>query len=320
MFFQKVLKITAFFMMLVSIAASSFALDEVNFRALIEKDEVKFGEKVQFLIIINFGTETMAPALTPPSFAQFNVLNENKRTREKGEGRERYKETKYVWLLEPIETGRLSIASAIITYQDPTSNLLKNGKTDVVFIEVEPTPEYEEMVKKDMGDATDTTTAQGKGLAMTLLIPLVAGAVIGIIALIAMRKPPTPQINHEDIAHQSLQKAIVHAEEEELEKYYAALSRSLLDYLQSKFSLDAHVLNTNTLLEKLIEFHIPQKNMVALEEFFKIADKAKFGGFVPDEEKMIELHGTVNEFIEAGRKIKIKQPKVKKQKPRDEDD
>ncbi|MCD4814463.1 hypothetical protein K8S19_12335 [bacterium] len=320
MIFRKVVEIVVFLALAVSVATAVFALDEVNYRALIEKDKVKFGEKVQFLIIINFGTETMAPALTPPSFAQFRVLNENQRTREKGEGRERYKEMKRVWLLEPIETGRLSIASAIITYQDPTSNLLKNGKTDVVFLEVEPTEEYERFKRENVEAGSNTMVANAGGLPLTVIVPLAVGVLVGVIALVVMRKPTSPRINHEDTGLQALQTAITHAEADNLEEYYAALSRSLLDYLQNKFSLDVHVLNTTMLLEKLTEFHIPQKNMLALQEFFEVADKAKFAGYVPDEEKMIELHGTVNDFIEAGRKIKIKQRKAEKKKQADDED
>jgi len=297
---------------------SAFALDEVTYRALIEKDRIKFGEKVQYLVIVNYGTTTMAPAITPPSFAQFNVLNENQRVQEVGQGSERYRVLKRVWLLEPAETGRLSIASAIITYQDPTSNLLKNGKTDVVFVEVEPTEQYKAEEKKQADTTGNTTVPAAQAIPWGIIVLAAAGVLIGLVVWLSMRKPPSAKIVPEDTALQALQTAIDYAEAGDLDKYYAAISRVLLDYLQIKFNLDAHVLNTTVLLEKLILLGVSQANIDALREFFKIADKAKFAGYVPDEDKMIELHGIVNNFIEAGRKIKIKLP-PKPKKKKDED-
>ncbi|MBN1596187.1 hypothetical protein JW933_09700 [candidate division FCPU426 bacterium] len=298
------------------------ALDEVTFKALVEKDKIKFGEKIQYLIIVNFGTNTMPPAITPPSFLQFNVLAENERVQEVGEGAERYKIMKKIWLLEPAETGRLSIASGIITYQDPTSNLLKNGKTDVVFVEVEPTTESEvaKQKKTAAADKGNTLNAQGRGLPVALILfAVVAGLGGTAVWLLGSRKPAPPQINHENKALLALNEAIAFAEADDLDKYYAGISRTLLDYLQEKFGVDAHVLSTVVLLEKLTAMKIPKSNLEGLEEFFKVADKAKFAGFVPDEDKMIELHGIVKDFIEAGRKIKIKPPKVQKQRE-DEDE
>lgn len=296
------------------------ALDEVNYRSLIEKEKLIFGEKVQYLIIVNYGSQTMVPAITPPSFVQFNVLNEKQRTKEVSEGQERYKELKRVWLLEPAETGRLSIASAIITYQDPTSGLLKNGKTDVLFVEVEPTEVYykQQKEKADAEAEKNTVGSKGKGLSIGWLISVVAVVLTALAIWLGTRKPSPAKIIHEDKALQELQAAIAHAEQEDLEQYYAAISRALLDYLQNKFKLDAHVMNTAVLIEKLTSFGISKANLEALEEVFKVADKAKFAGYVPDEDKMIELHKIVENFIEAGRKIKIKPPKEKK-KDKDDD-
>lgn len=298
---------------------SSLALDEVTFRSFIEKEKIKFSEQVQFLVVVNYGTQTMRPALTPPSFAQFNVLNENEKNQEVGEGKERYRVLKRVWLLEPTETGRLSIASAIITYQDPTSNLLKNGKTEIVFVEVMPETGPDGQARKPAAK-DNTVTAQSQGVPWTLLVFATVGLLVALAVLLAFKQPSAPKVLPETLAMRSLDQAIEHVEQENLEQYYAALSRALLDYLQNKFNLDAHVMDTQTLLEKIAGFGIQPDMMDAVRDFFQVADKAKFAGYVPDEDKMIELHNTVKKFIETGREIKVKAPKAKKKKSEEAED
>jgi|GEM_PF-6445033 len=225
---------------------------------------------------------------------------------------------KHYWLLQPTEPGRLTIASAIITYQDPTTNLLRNGKTDVVFADVAPAD-----------DATPVPTASAKAAGPDKagksfpVLPVAGGAAAVLVAVVlgAMFAGGSrgPKIDHEANALAELQQAIGHVEQGDLATYYAGLSRALLDYLQNKFGLDAHVLATAVLMERLAKFGIRKENIAALEDFFKVADKAKFAGYLPDEDEMITLHGTVKNFIEAGRSIKIK-PAKPKPKKKDEDD
>jgi hypothetical protein len=261
----------------------------------------------------------MAPAISAPSFAQFAVLDEIQNTKEQGEGSEKYLTLKKMWLLQPSEIGHLTIAPAIVTYQDPTTNLLKNGKTDVVFADVSAADD-QAPVSSQATPSASGAAEPGKPIPWVPLGAIVVGVLLIIVLLLvlAARKPSGSQANYENIALNQLQEALSHVEQGSLDAYYAALSRALLDYLQNKFSLDAHVLSTAVLLERLKPFGISSKSKASLEHFFQVADKAKFGGFVPDEDQMIVLHGAVKDFIEAGRSIKIKAAKPKKKKTDDD--
>jgi hypothetical protein len=298
---------------------SLWALDEVTFEALIDKDKVEVGENVQYLITINFGMGTMAPSITPPTFNQFTVLNEYQTIQPKGEGPERYQVLKKIWLLQPTEPGKISIAAAIITYQDPTTNLLKNGKTQVQFLTVVHSVVKETPATAAPAAAPNTPVAQAK-LKMFWIISGGVGAVLLLLILvIVFHKPSAPKVIHEDTALRALDKAIGHAEEENLEAYYVALSRAFLDYLRNKFGIDGDMLATPALLAKMKEFGFGPKILHELETFLKTSDKAKFGGYAPNEDEMIILHGINKNFIEAGRKIKIKAAKPKKKKDEDEE-
>lgn len=302
------------------LAGGVWALDEVTYKAFLERDKIKFAEKIQYLIEIQFGAETMVPSISPPSFAQFNVLAENEKIIEAGQGSDRYRILRKIWLLEPAEAGRLSIASAIITFQDPTSNLLKNGKTDVVFVDVEAGGEESPQKRQTPAQAGNTAGAAGTQASWPL--PAAAAAVLAVVAVavwLLRRKPDGPQIAAEDQALQTLQQAIGHAEQGDLGAYFAVLTRALLDYLQNKFHLDAHVLDTPSLLAALKRQPIPAPAADSLKEFFALADKAKFAGFVPDEEQLIRLHQTVKDFIEAGRRVRVKAVKTKPKKEDEEE-
>lgn len=299
------------------IANRAWALDEVTFKAYLEKDKIKFSDKVQYLIEIHFSAETMAPSISPPSFAQFTVLAENEKIIDAGHGEDRYRILRKIWLLEPGETGRLSIASAIITYQDPTSNLLKNGKTEVVFVDVESTGD-EPVHAKQPAALGDTPAASGKTMPWFLGTAGVL-AVLGLLVVwLLRRKPAGPKVSAEDQALLTLQEAIDHAEKGDLGAYFAVLTRALLDYLQQKFQLDAHVLDTASLLAALKRQPIPSQYADSLRDFFAVADKAKFAGYVPDEEHLIRLHQTVKDFIDVGRRIHVKPAKPRKRKETEE--
>ncbi len=307
---------------LVMVPSAIWALDEVSFEALTDKDKVKVGENIQYLITINFGENTMAPNITPPTFNQFNVLDEHQTTEMKGEGAEKFQVLKKIWLLQPTEPGKISIAAAIITYQDPTTNLLKTGKTEVKFITVEPAA-----APVGTGAPAAVTTEAAPSPAMQKKQMLFwggagggAAVIILVLILLMFRKPSAPKVIPEDIGLRALDKAIGHAEQENLEAYYAALSRAFLDYLQNKFGIDGDILATPALLAKMKEFGFGNKTLSELESFLKTSDKAKFGGYVPNEDEMIVLHGIIKNFIEAGRKIKIKVVKPKKKKDDDEDE
>jgi hypothetical protein len=293
------------------LACSVWALDEVTFKAFLEKDKIKLSDKIQYLIEIQFSTDTMIPSISPPSFAQFNVLAENEKIIEAGQGADRYRILRKIWLLEPAEAGRLSIASAIITYQDPTSNLLKNGKTDVAFVDVESSGEEGVPGHQPATPAVNTATAAGRAVSWPLVAVLAAVAAAGIAVWLLRRKPGGPKIAAEDQALLTLQQAITHAEQGDLGAYFAVLTRALLDYLQNKFQLDAHVLDTPSLLGALKGHPISAQAVDSLKEFFALADKAKFAGYVPDEEHLIRLHQTVKDFIEAGRRVRVKPAKPK---------
>ncbi len=300
-------------------ALSAWALDEVTFKAFLEKDKIKQSEKIQYLIEIQFGADTMVPSISPPSFAQFNILAENEKIIETGQGADRYRVLRKIWLLEPAETGRLSIASAIITYQDPTSNLLRNGKTDVAFVTVEASGEEGPQARQQLAAAATTTTAAGRTAPWMLLAALAVAAVAGIALLgLLRRRPGGPKIAAEDQALTTLQQAIDHADQGDLGAYFAVLTRALLDYLQNKFHLDAHVLDTPSLLSALKEQPIPAQAADSLKEFFALADKAKFAGYVPDEEHLIRLHQTVKDFIETGRRVRVKPVKQKPKQAEEE--
>lgn len=299
-------------------ALSAWALDEVTFKAFLEKDKIKQSDKIQYLIEIQFGTDTMVPSISPPSFAQFNILAENEKIIETGQGVDRYRVLRKIWLLEPAETGRLSIASAIITYQDPTSNLLRNGKTDVAFVTVEAGEEGSQ-ARQQLAAAATTTTAAGKTAPWMLLAALAVAAVAGIAVVgLLRRRPGGPKIAAEDQALTTLQQAIDHADQGDLGAYFAVLTRALLDYLQNKFHLDAHVLDTPSLLAALKQQPIPAQAADSLKEFFALADKAKFAGYVPDEEHLIRLHQTVKDFIETGRRVRVKPVKPKPKQAEEE--
>ncbi len=93
---------------------------------------------VYYLVEVQFGSDTMTPSITAPSFDQFTVENERQSVQTVGEGKDQHQVLKKIWRLTPNQAGHLSIAAAIITYQDPTTLLLKNGKTRVQFVEVLP--------------------------------------------------------------------------------------------------------------------------------------------------------------------------------------
>jgi hypothetical protein len=138
--------------------------------------------------------------------------------------------------------------------------------------------------------------------------------------LLVLRRPGSRGPNAEDLALRGLDQAIGHAEQENLEAYYAALTRAFFDYLQNKFGVDGNALATPALLAKMKSFGFGAGVLGELELLLKTADKAKFAGYVPNEDEMIVLHGIVKKFIEAGRRIRFKPSPVVKKSKRDEDE
>jgi len=304
-----------------------WALDEVTFEAMMDKDKAKVGENVQYLITVNFGMQTMVPNVTAPSFSQFTVVNQYQTVQVKGEEAERYQVLKKIWLLRPIEPGKLSIAAAIITYQDPTTNLLKTGKTQVQFMVAEPA-DNSPVASSASGPAAvpRAVTPATAPVAALLQQPLFlggAGAVLLLVVLalwLMLRRPSVKGPKPEDLALHGLDTAIGHAEQENLDAYYAALTRTFFEYLQNKFAVDGNVLSTPALLAKMKAFGFGANVLGELEQFLKTADKAKFAGYVPTEDEMIVLHGIVKKFIEAGRRIQFKPAPTAKKSKRDEDE
>jgi len=278
------------------------ALDEVTYESLIDKDKAKVGENVQYMVVVHFGLDTMTPTVLAPTFNQFTVLNENQSVQATPDGPDKHFVFKKIWLLQPEAPGRLSIASALINYQDPTTNLLKTGKTGVQLVEVAPVA--------DDGAITPSTVERmpaGKPSAPLWMYVLAVGAGLGIlIVALPRRKPSTlvaSRVAPEDQALDALQQALAHLEREDLGAYYTALTRSLLEYLQAKFGLDANVLSTSDLLQALNRLGFGPDIRSRVELFFQVAEKAKFAGYVPGEEEMIALHKTAKIFIESGRKL-----------------
>jgi hypothetical protein len=265
--------------------------------------------------------QTMVPNITAPSFSQFTVVNEYQTIQSKSEDAERFQVLKKIWLLRPNEPGRLSIAAAIVTYQDPTTNLLKTGKTQVQFLAVEPAENT-----AAANSASEPGAVPVRAPAAARVQPLflaVAGGIALLVLLLAvwvLRRPGSRGPGAEDQALRGLDQALGHAEQENLEAYYAALTRAFLDYLQNKFALDGNVLSTPALLAQMQAFGFGAGVLAELETFLKTADKAKFAGYVPHEDEMIVLHGIVKKFIEAGRRIRFKPSPATKKSKRGEDE
>lgn len=311
---------------LLGIPGKGSALDEVTYEAMLDKEKAKVGENVQYLVTVNFGTQTMVPNITPPSFNQFSVINEYQTSQTKNEDAEHVQVLKKFWLLRPNEPGKLSIAAAIITYQDPTTNLLKNGKTQVQFIQVEsaenaPAGTGASAEKTKIGKTAAPLTRE-EIWAQPKFMAVVGGVILAVAVLLVwvLRHPRTRGPAAEDTALRGLDQAIRHAEQENLQAYYAALTRAFLDYLQNKFGIDGNVLGTEALLARMKAFGFGPDVLRELETFLKTADKAKFGGYVPHEDEMIVLHGIVKKFIEAGRRIRFQPALAKKKTPRGEDE
>jgi hypothetical protein len=309
-------------MWLLAMPASLWALDEVTYEASMDKEKAKVGENVQYLITVNFGQRTMVPNITAPTFNQFTVVNEYQTVQTKGEEPDKFQVLKKIWLLRPEEPGKLSIAAAIITFQDPTSNLLKNGKTQIQFLAVEPA-ENSPAASPASAAGAPANPAAAPVFRQPLMLALAGGVVLVVLLLVflVLRRPASRQASAEDEALRGLEKAIGHAEQENLEAYYAALTRVFLGYLQNKFAVDGDVLSTPALLAQMQACGFGAQVLAELEKFLKTADRAKFAGYVPNEDEMIVLHGIVKNFIEAGRRIRFKPaPKAKKTKRNEEED
>ncbi len=281
-----------------------FALDEVTYRALMDKRKIKLGERVQYRLEVDYPAGTLAPNITPPTFSQFTIIDKYKKTEEMGQGQEKFLRLRIDWLLEPNTAGRIPISSSRLVYQDATSNLFKSGMTGVFFIEVEkeetmPPP----VVKKNF------LSLEGRA-GLIWLIPIVISGLVILISLVLLRgKPNTSPAVHtiEFEALRSLEQTVELLEQEKVEEYYALLTRVLLEYIRDKFGLDAYVLSTGALLEKLSHFQIPGERITRLEKFFQVADKVKFAGHIPESEEMLSLHTMVKDFIKAGKAVKPKE-------------
>ncbi len=289
------------------LVAAAQALDTVEYQAMIEKNAITMGDKVQFLVRVAYPLTTMKPAITPPSFSQFKVLNENETIKEEESDHDRYRVLRKIWLIEPNESGHLSIASAIVTYQDPVSNLLKNGKTNIVFVEVAsrvgqaktftPVP-----VAQTSGETTKINAKHPLWLWGTLAGLLGLAMTVIVVGRSSRQNGPTPEV----LAQQALQQALSLAEAEDIDGYYQGLNQAVLDYLQQKFNLNAYVLPTEDILKALKKYPIDPSLLQGLEAYFKAVDQAKFGGHTPDEDELIQMHGTVDRFIQMGETFKIK--------------
>lgn len=311
MYKRTVLVLAALAALLNILIAVANALDTVEYQAMIEKNSITMGEKVQFLVRVDYPLTTMKPAITSPSFSQFTVLNENETIREEKKGDDHYRVLRRIWLLEPNESGHLSIASAIVTYQDPVSNLLKTGKTNIIFLEVAPRNQQAEKAKAVNADkSTAPNAAPQSGFFWWLVAG--GGGVLALLVVVitwtnrSRQKGPSP----EEQAQAALQQALVLAEAEDLDGYYKGLHQALLDYLQQKFGINAYILPTEDILQALKHYQFDPDLFGDLEAYFKAADQAKFGGHTTDEDELIKMHGTVDRFIKTGGMLKIKKPRM----------
>jgi hypothetical protein len=279
----------------------ALALDEVSYEAALDKSQITLGEKVQYLVIIHYGLNTLAPTVTPPSFSQFKVLNEYQTNLESPGENDHHLIFKKIWLLQPEETGRLSIAAALVTYQDPTTNLLKNGKTAVRFLTVSASPEA------IPGPQSATAPAQSKFPLGWLAVGSGALlALLGVLGLTGHRSPgKAGRRLPEETALNALQAAIERLSQDhaDLATYYASLTSALFEYLQTKYGLAAHKLSTTALLGAIRRLGFAETLLAELHHFLQVAEKAKFAGYVPEEDEMISLHGILTRFIETGRRI-----------------
>lgn len=280
-----------------------FALDEVVYSAAVDNTKVALGENVQYLVTVHYGIDTMVPSVVTPSFDRFAILREYQTNQESPGENDKHLILKKMWLLQPTEAGRLSIAASIVNYQDPVTNLLKTGKTEALFVEVAP-PAGEAAATAASARASGRTAVP----AYIWLSAAAALAALGVWMLLRPRRKPAAasQRSPEDRAVLELQAALARLEEDDgkADGYYASLTRTLLDYLQAKYGLDANVLSVGALLAELGRMGFNRELLAAMDAFFKTAEKAKFGGYMPNEDEMIVLHGTVTRFIEAGRKVK----------------
>lgn len=284
--------------------AAGLALDEVAYRAVMDKRKIKLDGKIQYMLEVDYPIDTSVPNITPPPFSQFTIIDTYKETKEMGQGQEKFLRLQIKWLLEPKQAGRIPVSSSRLAYQDTTSNLLKTGMTGVFFVEVEkeggkPPPVVE---KKIM-------SFKGRVWLIGVIAALIAGLAILIsLFLLRIKTKPSPvarTIEHEVL--RSLEQTGELLEQEKVGEYYALLTRILLEYIKDKFGLEAYVLSTGLLLEKLSHFRIPKEHIIRLEDFFRVADKVKFAGHIPESEETLRLHTMVKDFIKAGRAVKPKE-------------
>ena len=299
------------------------ALDEVTYKAMLDKEKVKIGEQFQYMVIVNYEKNTMVPNITPPSFIQLKVINKFQNITEQQDDNQTYLVLRKVWLLEPTETGKISIASAIITYQDGTTNLLEKGKTDILFLEVEPAEEVSPVSEENSATASNkkkNNLPDFKWLFIIAIAVIIIIVLLIVIKLLSSKLENNTGIKIEDQALKGLQKAIAYLEEDRVSEYYGVLTQVLFDYIQKKFNFEAHLLATDSLLEKLVEFKLSQDIITLLKDFLTITDKIKFAGYTPTEEEIVNLHKTIENFINLGRKVKIKHKKVKSKLKEEADD
>lgn len=163
------------------------AIDQVTCNVMLEKTAVRFGETVQYMIVVNYAINTMPPAVTDPLFTNLNILDVDSKVEEAGANHDRYKIMKKIWLLKPAVTGHLVIPSTVITFHDPSSNQLKNEKTRALYIDVET--ESGTVTGQKPGTATNIPASKSAKGKQTLIIILAsAGIVILLFAVLYLLK------------------------------------------------------------------------------------------------------------------------------------
>lgn len=281
-----------------------YSLDEVTYKGIVDKNKVNENERLQYLIMVQYPPGTMPPTITPPSFEQFHVLDEYQTLKKENPdgGGSMYYVLKKSWLLQPAEIGKLSIASATVTYQDPTSNLLKNGRTDVIFIQVQGIAE----ATGDTPDSRRDKSGQGENPAWMWMLGLLlaGGAGAGILFLKRRKAPdtgPDPKGREPGQVFAELGKALEWLEKENVTAYGEAVTRLVLDDLQVHLRLDAYKYSTAILLEKCREKGVPEIWLEGLRDFFTLTDKIKFGGYDASEDEIYRLHEWLKAFFQAGK-------------------
>lgn len=171
-------------------ALPCFSLNKETCFASLDKSVIRYGEKVQYTITVNYAVNTLPPVITPPVFENFTVSGDYSVINEAGSGGERYKIQKRTWVLKPDGTGHFTITPALVTFRDPVSGMLVNETISPFYVDVGPPDRSitEKNFGKEMGFLPEHTV---KGKTVLYIVLASAGIVLLMLAalyLLTVRK------------------------------------------------------------------------------------------------------------------------------------